>query len=59
MLAKGPRRGMMTIRRKIFSLFAVLLFFMGVAELHAQVKDFQSWWELGLNKELSDRLNLD
>jgi len=50
---------MMTIRRKIFSLSAVLLFFMGAADLHAQVKDFLSWWELGLNKELSDRLDLD
>jgi len=59
MLAKSPRLGMMTIRRKIFPLFASLFFFLGAADLHAQVKDFQSWWELGLNKELSERLELD
>ncbi len=49
----------MTIRRKIFFLSAILLFFIGAADLHAQQKDFQSWWEFGLNKKLSGRLELD
>ena len=59
MWAKGLRRPMMTIRRKIFFLSAILLFFIGATHVQAQVKDFQSWWELELNKKLSNRLDLN
>lgn len=49
----------MTINRLTYTLFCFLLFFIGAADLQGQVKDFQSWWELELNKEISGKLDLE
>jgi len=49
----------MTIRRLCFFLSWFLFFAFGAVDLQGQVKDFQSWWELELNKEISGRLDLN
>lgn len=51
-------RGIMTIRRPSFSLIAIFLIFLAAADLWGQTEDFQSWWELELNKKISSRLDL-
>lgn len=48
----------MTIRRLCFSLSCFLIFSLGAVDLQGQVQDFQTWWELQLNKEISGRLDL-
>ena len=52
-------RGIMTISRLSFSLFVSFLIIVTAADLQGQTEDFQSWWELELNKEISSRLDLD
>jgi Protein of unknown function (DUF2490) len=59
MQVMNPREGMMTISRKILVLAGLLGFFSAASDLRAQAKDFQSWWELGLNKKLTSRFDLD
>lgn len=49
----------MTIRRLTYTLSFFLLFFIAAADLHGQVEDFQSWWELELNKKISGKLDLN
>jgi len=49
----------MTIKRLCFFLSCFLIFSLGAVNLQGQVKDFQTWWELQLDKEISDRLNLN
>ena len=49
----------MTIRRLCFFLSWFLIFSLGAVDLQGQVKDFQSWWELELNKEISSKLDLN
>jgi len=49
----------MTIKRFTYSLYCFLLFFIGATDLQGQVEDFQSWWELELNKEISGKLDLN
>jgi len=49
----------MTIKRLRYSIFWILLFFPGTILLQGQVRDFQSWWELELNKKISDRWDLE
>jgi hypothetical protein len=49
----------MTIKRPIYSLYYLLLFFICTVDLHGQVKDFQSWWELELNKKITGSLDLN
>jgi len=49
----------MTIKRFTYTLSFFLLFFISAADLQGQVEDFQSWWELELNKKISGRLDLD
>jgi len=49
----------MTIKRIAYSIFCVLLIFPGTINLQGQVRDFQSWWELELNKKISGRLELE
>lgn len=48
----------MTINRLTYTLFFFLLLFIGTLNLQGQFKDFQTWWELGLDKELTTRLDL-
>jgi len=36
-----------------------LIFLPAAADLQGQVEDFQSWWELQVNKEISGRLDLN
>lgn len=49
----------MTIKRLRYTIFWVLLFFSGTILLQGQVRDFQSWWEVELNKKISDRWALE
>lgn len=49
---------MMTISRYTYTFLFFLLFFIGTLNLQGQFKDFQTWWELELNKELSGKLDL-
>ena len=49
----------MTIRRLCFFLSSFLIFLPGAVDLQGQVQDFQTWWELELNKEISGRLDLN
>ena len=49
----------MTIRRRCLFLSCFLIFSLGAVDLQGQVKDFQSWWELELNKEISSKLDLN
>jgi len=49
----------MTIRRLCFFLSSFLFFSLGTVDLQGQVKDFQSWWELELNKKISSKLDLN
>jgi len=49
---------MMTIRRLLYILFCSFLLSTGVVDLQGQFKDFQTWWELELDKDLSNRLDL-
>jgi len=55
----GPRRIVMTIKRLTYTLSYFLLFFITAADLQGQVEDFQSWWELELNKKISGKLDLN
>jgi len=59
MLATGPSRVVMTIKRFTYTLSYFLLFFIAATSLQGQVEDFQSWWELELNKEISGKLDLN
>jgi len=58
MLVMLTSRGIMTIKRSIYFLSWFFLFFMAAPDLDAQVKDFQTWWEVELNKQLSGKLDL-
>lgn len=49
----------MTIKRLTYTLSYTLLLFVVAADLQGQVEDFQSWWELELNKEISGKLDLN
>lgn len=49
----------MTINRYTLFLACSLLLFAGSADLQGQIKDFQSWWELELEKKVSARLDLN
>lgn len=55
----APGGVMMTISQKPYLLFCILLLFTGFVNLQGQFKDFHSWWELQLNKEITDRLELN
>ncbi len=59
MLATDPRGMTMTIKRFTYILSFSLLFSITAADLQGQVEDFQSWWELELNKKISGRLDLN
>jgi hypothetical protein len=49
---------MMTINQRAYFLFCISLFIIAAVDLQGQARDFQSWWELELNKEVSDKLDL-
>lgn len=53
------REIMMTIRRSPYFHIFILFFFTSAACLQGQVKDFQSWWELELEKKITGKLDLD
>lgn len=55
----GDHQTIMTIRALTYALSFLLLFFIAAADMQGQVKDFQSWWELEFNKEISGRLDLN
>ncbi len=59
MQAMVPRRTMMAIKRLTYTLSFFLLFFIAASDLQGQVEDFQTWWELEFNKEISGRLELN
>ena len=42
-----------------YTLGCFLLFFIGSAGLQGQTRDFQSWWQLELNKKITGRLDLN
>jgi hypothetical protein len=48
----------MTIKQLAYALSCFLLFFSSAIDLRGQVKDFQSWWELELDKKVTGRLDL-
>jgi hypothetical protein len=56
---EGPSRGMMTNSLRKCFLGCFLLFFIGAAGLRGQFRDFQSWWQLELNKKITGRLDLN
>jgi hypothetical protein len=59
MQVRGPSRAMMTNSLLKYVLSCFLLFFIGAARLQGQARDFQSWWELELNKKITGRLDLN
>ncbi|MEA3461647.1 MAG: DUF2490 domain-containing protein [Bacteroidota bacterium] len=48
----------MTIRPGTYFLSCFFLFFIAAIDLQAQVKDFQTWWEVELDKQLTGKLDL-
>jgi hypothetical protein len=48
----------MTIRRLTYSLSLFLLCFIYTTDLQGQVSDFQSWWELEMEKRITGKLDL-
>lgn len=54
----GIRRAIMTIKRFTYTLF-LLLVFCSASRLQGQVSDFQTWWELDLEKKISGKLDLN
>lgn len=59
MPGKAPSRGMMTNNPLKYFLSCFFLSLIGAAWLQGQVRDFQSWWELELNKKITGRLDLN
>jgi len=59
MPVRGPSRVVMTNSLLKYILVCVLLYFIGAATLQGQTRDFQSWWELELNKKITGRLDLN
>lgn len=57
-MGMGTSRGVRTINLHRYVLSSFLLF-MGTAWLQGQVRDFQTWWELELNRALTSRLQLE
>jgi hypothetical protein len=49
----------MTIRPYTYSLCCFLLFFYFAHDLQGQVKDFQTWWEMEMDKEITSKLDLN
>lgn len=49
----------MTIRQGLYTTIFTIVSLLGSGDLHGQVKDFQSWWELELSKEITGRLDLN
>ena len=49
----------MTISRLCFFLSCFLIFSLAADDLQGQVEDFQTWWELELNKKISGRLDMN
>ena len=49
----------MTIRQGIYIAIFTIVSLLGSGDLHGQVRDFQSWWELELSKEITGRLDLN
>jgi hypothetical protein len=50
---------MMTINHKASALFCIILLFTVHHDLQGQFRDFQTWWELELDKEITGRLELN
>ena len=49
----------MTIKRAKYLTACLLIFFLFSLGLLGQVRDFQSWWELEFNREISPKLDLE
>ncbi|MDF1574717.1 MAG: DUF2490 domain-containing protein [Bacteroidales bacterium] len=49
----------MMIRRIAYSAFCVFLLFSGAVNLRGQDRDFQTWWELKLDKQISGNFGLE
>lgn len=58
MLVTLTSRVTMTIKRSIYFLTCFFLFFAPAFDIQAQVKDFQTWWEVELEKQLTGKLDL-
>jgi len=48
----------MTIKRFAYTLACLLLFFFTAPDLRGQIQDFQTWWELEMDKKISSKLDL-
>jgi hypothetical protein len=59
MQATAPGGVEMTNKRNAYSLLSILLFFFSSTGLQGQVNDFNTWWELELNKKITGRLDLN
>ena len=58
-MERSRREAMMTIRRRPLLQLYILLFITSAACLQGQVRDFQSWWELELEKKITGKLDLN
>jgi len=58
MVVTPTSRVTMTIKRSLYFLTCFSLFFSAALDLQAQVKDFQTWWEVELEKQLTGKLDL-
>lgn len=51
-------QAIMTIRRFTYSLSLIFLCLIGTPDLQGQVSDFQTWWELEMEKGITGKLDL-
>ncbi len=49
----------MTIRQGLYTAIFTIVSLLDSGDLQGQVKDFQSWWELELNKKITGKLDLE
>lgn len=54
----ATRAVVMTIKRFTYTLACLFLFFCAAPDLRGQVQDFQTWWELEMEKKISSKLDL-
>lgn len=59
MTGVGISPTIMTIKRLVYSLSFFLLLFFCVPALRGQARDFQTWWELELDRRVTNKLDLN
>ena len=55
----ATRAVVMTISRLKYTLGCFLLFFFATLDIQGQVQDFQTWWELEMDKKISAKLDMN